>query len=57
MLLLLTTNLIAQVDSGLILTQEQNDKWFERFGQLGLKDQIETLNKRILMDTILSTDL
>ena len=51
MLLLLTTNLIAQVDSGLILTQEQNDKWFERFGQLGLKDQIETLNKRILMDT------
>lgn len=48
---LLTIVLCGQNKDDLVLTQEQNDKWFETFGQLSLEKQIETLNKRLLADT------
>jgi hypothetical protein len=47
----LTISLYGQSKDDLILTQEQNDKWFETFEQLTLRNQIEFLNKRLLADT------
>jgi hypothetical protein len=49
--LLLTINLYGQVDNELILTQEHNDKWFEKIEKLNLKDQLEVINRRLLADT------
>jgi hypothetical protein len=46
-----TTVLYGQTKDNLVLTQEQNDKWFESFGQLKLDKQLEALNKRLLADT------
>src|SRR6267154_3576002 len=44
-------NLLAQSDPNLILTQGQNEKWFQKLEQLDLQKQIEFINKRILADT------
>lgn len=47
----LTISLYAQNQADLILTQEQNDHWFETLEQLSLQNQIDFLNKRLLTDT------
>ena len=47
----LTINLYAQNQADLILTEEQNEKWFETLEQLSLPNQIDFLNKRLLADT------
>jgi hypothetical protein len=44
--------LCGQVEGNdLILTQEQNANWFIQLEQIELKNQIELINKRILLDT------
>ncbi|MCD9014453.1 hypothetical protein [Parachryseolinea silvisoli] len=48
---LLTVSLYGQSKEDLILTQEQNDRWFEAFDQLTLQNQVEFLNNRLLADT------
>lgn len=48
---LVTISLYGQSKPDLILTQEQNDKWFEAFEQLSLQNQIDFLHKRLLADT------
>jgi hypothetical protein len=48
---LLTISLYGQRTDDLILTQEQNDKWFETLEQLTPQNQITFLNNRLLADT------
>ena len=44
--------LFGQVDStDLIVTQKQNENWFIHLGQIGFKEQVELINRRVLLDT------
>jgi len=47
-----TIKLFGQVDGkDLILTQEQNENWFIRLGQIEFKDQVDLIDRRLLLDT------
>ena len=55
LIILRTISVYGQADSAeLILTKEQNENWFIHLGQSDLKEQVESINKRILIDTNVS---